>query len=138
MSDYLFVYGTLLPHLAPEAILNEVRQFKWLGHAAVRGRLYNLGLYPGAVLDIAADTQIIGQVCQLPDNPAVLSALDDYEGVYYADNSPDSLFVRTTTVAEFLDGREMTCWIYVYNRDVGDAALVPDGDYTKIAAPAKK
>ena len=118
--------------------MNEVRQFKWCGQASARGRLYNLGAYPGAVLDRAADTRIIGQVCQLPDNPAVLAALDDYEGFYYLNDHSDSLFVRTTTVVQFSDGREITCWIYVYNRDVGGALLVPDGDYAKIAALAKK
>jgi gamma-glutamylcyclotransferase (GGCT)/AIG2-like uncharacterized protein YtfP len=136
MADYLFVYGTLLPHLAPEAVVNEVRQFKWLGQAVASGRLYNLGAYPGAILDPAADTRIIGQVCQLPDNPSVLAALDAYEGIYYADHLPDSLFVRTTTTVKFSDGREITCWIYVYNRDVGDAPLVTDGDYAKIATPS--
>jgi gamma-glutamylcyclotransferase (GGCT)/AIG2-like uncharacterized protein YtfP len=78
MSDYLFVYGTLLPELAPQAVLNEVRQFLWLGQGAACGRLYDLGDYPGAILDAAAETRIVGQVCQLPDNPAVLEALDAY------------------------------------------------------------
>jgi gamma-glutamylcyclotransferase (GGCT)/AIG2-like uncharacterized protein YtfP len=137
MSEYLFVYGTLLPHLAPEAVVNEVRQFQWVGQAATCGRLYDLGAYPGAILDATTNTRIIGQVFQLPDNPAILAALDDYEGFYYADNLPDSLFVRTTTTVKFSDGREMLCWIYVYNRDVGDAPLVADGDYTKIATPPK-
>jgi gamma-glutamylcyclotransferase (GGCT)/AIG2-like uncharacterized protein YtfP len=134
MSDYLFVYGTLLPHLAPPAVLNEVRQFIWLGQGVAGGRLYDLGAYPGAILDAAAETGIIGQVCQLPDDPAVLAALDAYEGYYYADPDPDSLFVRTTTRVRLADGRELDCWIYVYNREAGSAKLVADGDYAKIAA----
>jgi gamma-glutamylcyclotransferase (GGCT)/AIG2-like uncharacterized protein YtfP len=133
MNDHIFVYGTLLPHLAPEAVANEVRQFSWVGQASACGRLYDLGAYPGAILDSATDTKIIGQVFQLPDNPAVLAALDAYEGIYYADPLSDSLFVRTTTTVTFLDGREMVCWIYVYNRDAGDAPLVAGGDYAKIA-----
>jgi gamma-glutamylcyclotransferase (GGCT)/AIG2-like uncharacterized protein YtfP len=134
MSDYLFVYGTLLPELAPQAVLNEVRQFIWLGRGVARGRLYDLGAYPGAILDAAAETRIVGQVCRLPDNPEVLEALDAYEGYYYADPRPDSLFVRATTRVSLADGRELDCWIYIYNREAADAPLVADGDYAKLAA----
>jgi gamma-glutamylcyclotransferase (GGCT)/AIG2-like uncharacterized protein YtfP len=137
MSDYLFVYGTLLPHLAPPAVVNEVRQFIWLGRGTARGRLYDLGAYPGAILDAAAETRIVGQVCQLPDNPAVLEALDAYEGYYYADPSPDSLFVRTTTRVSLADGRELDCWIYVYNREVSDEPLLADGDFANIGGLSK-
>ena len=41
------------------------------------GRLYDLGLYPAAMLDPAAETRIRGEVFQLPDAPEILAAWFD-------------------------------------------------------------
>ena len=50
MSQYLFVYGTLLPELAPAKMAKAVARLKLVGTATIRGRLYDLGNYPGARL----------------------------------------------------------------------------------------
>lgn len=128
MSEYLFVCGTLLPELVPDHLREMVSAFKPLGEATVRGRLYDLGEYPGAVLDENADSLVHGRVFQLPDDPEVLVALDDYECVE-ANDLAASLFIRNTAKAKMSDGGEVVCWIYTYNRDVTGKPLIDTGDY---------
>jgi gamma-glutamylcyclotransferase (GGCT)/AIG2-like uncharacterized protein YtfP len=113
---HLFVYGTLRPGRAPAAIAAQARRLVTLGAATVRGRVYDLGYYPGAVLDPAVRTTIAGTVLRLPDDPSVLAALDAYEG-YVPTDRARSLFVRARTSARLADGRRLACWVYVYNAD---------------------
>ena len=128
MSEYLFLYGTLLPHQAPTEVADIVRQLHRVGPASVRGRLYDLGEYPGAILDDSSDATISGEVFELLNNQALLPVLDSYEG-FDPTNPEDSLFVRTQAVVKLSDGRELGCWVYVYNQDPGTAPLIKSGDY---------
>lgn len=128
MSNFLFVCGTLLPELVPDHLRALVRSFKPLGEGTVRGRLYDLGEYPGAVLDEEAVSVVRGRVFELPDDPSVLEALDDYECVEPNDLAA-SLFIRNTATAKMANGEELACWIYTYNRDVTGKPVIEDGDY---------
>jgi gamma-glutamylcyclotransferase (GGCT)/AIG2-like uncharacterized protein YtfP len=133
VKDYLFVCGTLLPGRAPREIADVASRLRSIGAATVKGRLYDLGAYPGAILDASTPQEISGWVFALPLDPSVLEALDDYEN--YNPHDPEScLFVRTRASVKLDDGRELECWMYVYNRDPGDAPLVPGGDYAKSKA----
>jgi gamma-glutamylcyclotransferase (GGCT)/AIG2-like uncharacterized protein YtfP len=130
MVEFLFLYGTLLPELAPAPLRASLAKLRRLGPGWVPGRLYDLGRYPGAVLDPATATRVVGQVFELPDEPAVLAALDAYEG-FVAAEPAGSLYVREQRPVTLADGRRLACWMYVYNRDPGDRPLVPDGDYRR-------
>src|SRR5689334_9309341 len=79
LPRFVFVYGTLLPGLAPPVIADVVNTLRVIGPATVPGRLYHLGAYPGCVLDGACDGVIHGQLLEIPD-PAALERLDWYEG----------------------------------------------------------
>jgi len=129
MSEYLFVCGTLRPHLLTPQIAPLLGKFQHVGAATVRGQLYHLGAYPGAVLNENGGV-IRGDLLELLDAPAVWTALDDYEG-YKPEDVPGSLFVRTRCQAQLPDGRSIECWMYVYNRSLTAAArLIESGDYT--------
>lgn len=125
MPDPLFVYGTLVPGLAPPAMRDVVAALRPLGSAAVRGRLYDLGDYPGLLLDPAADL-VAGQVLQLPDDPAAWLRLDAYEG-FVPDDPGRSLFRRVRCRAEFEAGGALECWVYVYNGVPDPARQVAGG-----------
>ena len=125
---HVFVYGTLLPGLAPPAIADAVRRLRVVGPATVPGRLYHLGAYPGCVLDGECDDLIHGQLLELPDDPAVLERLDWYEG-YAAHDDAGSLFLRTVCDVALADGRRIPSWVYVYNRPVPPARLISGGRY---------
>lgn len=126
-SPHLFVYGTLLPGLAPPLIRDVVDRLEVVGPATIGGRLYHLGSYPGCVLDAECGRVIHGMALAIPDD-AVLERLDWYEG-FVANDAQGSLFVRGTAHATMADGRAMEVWVYVYNRDVADARLIEDGRY---------
>ena len=76
MSEYLFLYGTLLPGQAPDEVVGVVRHLHRVGAGFVRGHLYDLGDYPGAILDKSSETLISGEVFELPTNRVVLASLD--------------------------------------------------------------
>lgn len=124
---YVFVYGTLLPGLAPPVIADVVNTLRVVGPGTVPGRLYHLGAYPGCVLDGMCDGVIHGQLLAIPD-PAVLERLDWYEG-YAAHDDAGSLFLRTVCDVTLEQGGQVRSWIYVYNRPVPPARLITTGRY---------
>lgn len=75
------------------------------------GWLYDFGAYPGAR---PGEGTILGEIFEL-DDPAILPALDKYEGPEY-----QRALVSTTDAVE--------CWIYWYlGADPG--RLIPSGDW---------
>jgi gamma-glutamylcyclotransferase (GGCT)/AIG2-like uncharacterized protein YtfP len=130
MSQHLFLYGTLLPSEAPEEIASIVKRFRRLGSAHVRGRLYDFGDFPGAVLDPSSRTMIHGELVVLPSDKRILQALDRYEE-FDASDLKNSLFVRKRAKIRMADGSTCEGWIYVYNRHPGKAKLVRGGDYLR-------
>ncbi len=147
MPDYLFAYGTLLPGAAPAEIAGVAARLKAVGEGCVRGRLYNLGHFPGAVLEEdgkertggsdscsgersadlrKAEQLVYGTVFALPHDPEILQALDAYEEFDPA-NAAASQFLRTRCIASLPTGSAIECWIYVYNRGVKNIPVVEGG-----------
>jgi gamma-glutamylcyclotransferase (GGCT)/AIG2-like uncharacterized protein YtfP len=120
---HLFLYGTLLPELAPRELGHYVQRLRDRGQAFVPGRLYDVGPFPGAVVDPTANSQIQGRLFELPDDPAVLEALDYYED--------DKLFTRTAADVTPVDEGSVAAWVYVYNQELDDATLIEHGDYLR-------
>ncbi|HVC94604.1 MAG TPA: gamma-glutamylcyclotransferase family protein [Pirellulales bacterium] len=129
--DYLFVYGTLTPSLAPAVIKPIVMKLRPIGPGSVAGRLYDLGPYPAAIFDAAASTRIFGEVFVFPEaDPEAMRRIDEYEGFDPGDLSR-SLYVRTRQCVTVADGSDLNCWAYQYNRDVTHARLLANGNYAK-------
>ena len=128
MCKHLFVCGTLRPAIVRGEFQSLIASLKQIGRGTTRGRLYDLGDYPGGVLDPDVETAVVGDLLELPDDDAVLATLDEYEG-YFVDDLGRSLFVRRRCPVRLDDGREMESWMYVYNGDVSSAILIPKGDY---------
>lgn len=130
MSQYLFAYGTLQPGLAPKSMEQATAKLLAVGAGFVRGVLYDLGRYPGAIADAGAAGRISGTVMKLPDDGDVLRALDDYEG--FDPQSPDtSEFIREQQVVELLHGGTLMCWFYRYNGKADAASVSPSGVWQK-------
>ena len=131
MPSFLFAYGTLLPGKAPARIAPTVRRLRLVGRGEVRGRLYDLGAYPGAVLGRVSSV-IAGQIYQLPVSPEVLRRLDEYEGFDPADPQ-NSLFVRKRWPVTLQSARKrIMCWVYTYNRPPAVAPRLAGGDFAKM------
>jgi gamma-glutamylcyclotransferase (GGCT)/AIG2-like uncharacterized protein YtfP len=130
MKDYLFLYGTLMPNEADDEVADVIKRLRRVGAAYVRGRLYNLGEYPGGVIDLSANTSIRGELVELPAEKAVLDALDKYEE-FDPSRPQKSLFVRKRTKIKLANGRNVQGWMYVYNRNPGKAPIIRGGSYSK-------
>ena len=126
MSEYLFVYGTLLPGAAPAAMTALLHRLRRVGPAIVPGYLHDLGNYPGIRIDPDANAIVRGELMAVTSAASWLR-LDTYEG--YDRAQPErSLFRRERTRVTRTDtGGEGDAWIYVYNRKLGDAPLIPSG-----------
>jgi gamma-glutamylcyclotransferase (GGCT)/AIG2-like uncharacterized protein YtfP len=135
MKEYLFVYGTLLPEIATNEMASVIKSLALIGPGAVQGKLYDLGEYPGAVLD-SSESKVFGKVFELSGDESLLKTLDRYEG--FDDEDLDhNLFVRAKTNATLNEGLSIECWIYVYNQDTINAALIESGDYIEYKAEAR-
>ena len=130
MSQHLFLYGTLLTSEAPQEIASLVKRARRLGSACVRGRLYDFGEFPGAVLDPSSRSMIYGELVVLPSDERLLEALDQYEEFDPLDPKR-SLFIRKKAKVRMANGSSREGWIYVYNRHPGRAKLVRSGDYLR-------
>jgi len=130
VTHHLFVYGTLSPRHAPPEIAATVRRLRPVGAASVRGRLYDLGKYPGAILSKSSRSVIRGEVFELPSDAQTLSSLDNYEG-FEPGKPSSSLFVRRASSVVMDDGTRLRCWVYVYNGDTRQALPVRSGRYTR-------
>ena len=126
-NDYIYLYGTLLPELAPANLRPLLARLEPVGSATVPGRLYDLGDYPGAVSEVSATLSVHGRVFALPGRD-VLRAFDAYERFDERDVS-GSLYRRVRQLVTLDDGSKVTCWMYAYNRHPRSAPVVPGGDY---------
>jgi gamma-glutamylcyclotransferase (GGCT)/AIG2-like uncharacterized protein YtfP len=130
VTEYLFLYGTLKPDTADREISPIVQRLRNIGRGRVRGKLYDLGGYPGAVVDASSNSFVRGLLVELPADRATLEALDRYEE-FDPSNPGDSLFIRTKTTVRLTNGRSVRGWMYVYNRDPGNAPVIRGGEYPK-------
>ncbi len=128
MSKYLFVYGTLLPDEAPAEIARAIRRLRVVGRGRARGRLYDFGDFPGAVVTPSARSTIAGLVYEIPADPELLRELDSYEG-FDPIHPTNSLFLRRKRWITLEDGRRLLSWVYEYNRDPGSGVYLPRGNY---------
>ena len=119
MSKHLvFVYGTLrrggvraMDELFPGA--------EFVGDARVSGRLYDLGDFPGLLLDESGARQVVGEVYEVDDE--TLSRLDDIE-------APSSYWRKRVEVS--VGNRETACWVYEPDPKLYDfRVLIASGDW---------
>jgi gamma-glutamylcyclotransferase (GGCT)/AIG2-like uncharacterized protein YtfP len=122
MNNHLvFVYGTLrqggvreMPQIFPDA--------KFVGQASVSGSLYDLGTYPGLLLD-ESSSLVIGEVYEIDDE--TLYKLDEIEAA--SDYGRKQVEVS-------LDNQRMRCWIYAPDsKGYSDRTLITSGDWIEYA-----
>jgi gamma-glutamylcyclotransferase (GGCT)/AIG2-like uncharacterized protein YtfP len=87
-----------------------------------RGRLLDLGAYPG-LIDGRGDVH--GEVYRL-DALELLRDLDREEGYN---------FERRRTVVTLADGRRVRAWVYRYRGSRVRAVPIADGDYRRVRPP---
>jgi gamma-glutamylcyclotransferase (GGCT)/AIG2-like uncharacterized protein YtfP len=130
MSSYLFAYGSLQPGYVPGEMAHSVAKLMIIDRGYAKGALYDLGGYPGAILDPSSEQRIAGIVLRLPEDADLLRELDAYEE-FDPDAPGSSPFLRILRPIELASGGTLQCWVYVYNRDPGSAPVIPDGRFRK-------
>jgi gamma-glutamylcyclotransferase (GGCT)/AIG2-like uncharacterized protein YtfP len=120
----LFVYGTLRRGAPMHGLLEPGARF--VGPARFRGRLYDLGAFPGVVASRRAADVVHGELFELtgPDPEAALDALDRYEGRF---------FHRVEVDVETAERGVERAWIYLYRGELARSRRIASGDF--LAAP---
>lgn len=86
---------------------------KMLGTGTMRGRIFSLGDYPGAVHEPEATSTVNGDVFELKNNELVFKVLDEYEGI--GEQFPEPYEYDRILCPIQLFGQEIQCWVYVWN-----------------------
>ena len=122
-GDFLFVYGTLRSSFTNPHARLLAQQATLRGPARVRGRLYDLGEFPGMRVATAGEEWVRGELHELRDE-VILAELDRYEG-------PE--FLRQECIAITDGGFEVRAWVYGYTGELSEDQRIVSGDYLKSA-----
>ena len=127
-SNVMFVYGTLRKDTAsPMAHIIDA-YCDVIGEGYILGSLYDLGRYPGVLVGHEHPGKVFGQLFRLNDEQKVLAEFDYYEEC--SDDFPKPhLYIREAVDVYLPDGEKGKAWVYIYNRDVSEATLIPEGNY---------
>jgi gamma-glutamylcyclotransferase (GGCT)/AIG2-like uncharacterized protein YtfP len=127
-STFLFVYGSLIDEGNEFAIYLKGNS-TFYSPGKVKGKLYDIGEYPGAVLSAEDDAYIYGNILRIDTPEKVFKVIDDYEG-YGGEQSWPNEFTRVLTYIETEIGI-INCWIYVYNLPVNGLGYIKGGRYIR-------
>ena len=126
MINKLFIYGSLLEtgnefgrYLKQHATIYK--------HGKFKGKLYDVGEYPGAIYLPDTDYKVHGIIIQLTNTDEALKYIDDYEGFGENQLQPN-LFIRKLLTVQTADGN-VKCWVYLYNHHTVHLKQILSGDY---------
>jgi gamma-glutamylcyclotransferase (GGCT)/AIG2-like uncharacterized protein YtfP len=127
VSEHVFFYGTLMTPFNRPGRQRVNPKLTFGGRGTIRAALFDLGIYPAAV-PTEDGSEVLGELYEMQDPPAVLAALDEIEG--YRPNEPErSLYTRVLTDVTLEDGQVQRAWAYFYNAPLGRAQRIASGDY---------
>nr|WP_277348901.1 gamma-glutamylcyclotransferase family protein [Sneathiella limimaris] len=123
----MFVYGTLRRDF-PGPMIKEVRRYcQFVETGTVRGKLYDLGSYPGFV-DVKKDAiDIVGDIMELK-SPDALAVFDEYEECGPSDPKPWP-YVRKRLPVLGAGGKKRSAWVYLYTRSTVGFTEINSGDF---------
>ncbi len=127
-SHFVFVYGSLRSGFQSTAYEYISRYFNFFGEAKVKGKLFDLGEYPGAV-PTQDDSFIRGELYIVKNENEfswAIAQLDDYEGVLVEPN--EKPMYRREIADIFVNDAIVPAWIYWYNGNVSDKPVISSGD----------
>ena len=130
MTERLFVYGTLRKDSRRSMHHMLAQQARFVGYARTRGRLYQLGGYPGLVSSGEPRAWVRGEVYALERPSEVLARLDDYEGCGPNDAKPYE-FERVQGEVVLESGETSLAWIYLYAGALVGRREIASGDYCR-------
>lgn len=121
MTDLIFVYGSLMSKVPSRASEWLAQNASLLCMDAVHGQLFDLGSYPGLVVNANSPELVIGEVHRLKKREQALIYLDKYEGVAV----PVPEYERRLCLT--LQG--FHCWVYEFLPYKNVFPLISSGNY---------
>ena len=103
---------------------------KALGEAKMRGELYRISWYPGAVYNPELSTYVYGELFEIQEETTLFKQLDKYEGVGVEFPVPNE-YERIKVFVEF-DNQEVESWIYNYNISLLGAGKITSGKFYNV------
>ena len=134
-DSLLFVYGTLRPCSRTPVARWLGAHACYLGPARTRGRLYDLGHFPGLRAPRSLREWVSGDLYVLP-RAAMLRTLDRYETAPHGRGLAPFERVRCSVELQRNMGRARRhiAWAYVYRRSIMQCARIRSGDYLHCAS----
>jgi gamma-glutamylcyclotransferase (GGCT)/AIG2-like uncharacterized protein YtfP len=129
----LFVYGTLLRRSRHPMARFLAERARHVGAAKVRGRLYDLGRYPGMCAAMTDADWVHGDLYDLGEGTTTLAELDAYE---LAESPLPARFDRDVAEATLDDGTRVNAWVWWYRGDVEERLRIVSGRYAKNCEPS--
>ncbi len=120
MTRLLFAYGTLRREAPMHALLAGSARF--VGEAVFRGRLWDLGAYPGVTDSRFRGDQVRGELFALAEEgrESLLDSLDRYEG---------EAFERALREVVTADGETCAAYVYIFLGSTRGGRRIESGDY---------
>jgi gamma-glutamylcyclotransferase (GGCT)/AIG2-like uncharacterized protein YtfP len=125
--DLLFVYGTLLPECNLSISTQFVQDAEFIGHGYVFANLYDLGDYPGMVLDLSLKHKVFGYIYRLKSPEKTLLLLDEYEDIN--PSFPENNEYIRAIIKVICGERALYAYAYLYVNDVLPLKKIHSGDY---------
>jgi len=124
----LFVYGTLRRDQRHEMFRLLARHARFIGDGTIRGKLYDLGTYPGWVPSPGGN--VLGEVYAIDPEQweGIISRLDDYEGCSASDPEPHE-YRRVVVDVTLSNGQTVDAWAYRLSHQPEQSREIRSGDY---------
>ena len=127
-AEFIFVYGTLRKQMASDMHHVLARHCDYFSDGVMRGKLYEVCGYPGAIESGDANDKVSGELYKMHDPKLVLARLDDYEECSDRFPMPQE-YSRKRLSIELGCGDSVVAWVYLYNHDVSKLQQIFSGDY---------
>ncbi|ASU35019.1 gamma-glutamylcyclotransferase family protein [Mucilaginibacter xinganensis] len=126
ICSYLFVYGSLLDDKNKFAIYLK-DNCTFYADGKLTGKLYDIGEYPGAILQTEDANYVHGKVFLINKPQALFEQLDDYEGYGETQPQPNEFIRVLADIA--VEAELLRCWTYLYNLPVEEFKQIVSGNY---------
>ncbi len=124
--DHIFFYGTLMRTFPLRARAGIDDWLEYVGSGRVAGVLFDLGSYPGLVVD--SGNEVCGEIYRILDPFKLFDRVDTIED-YCATAPSEGEYVRQRMSAILDDGRATIVWGYVYNQRLPSFGRIECSDY---------
>lgn len=124
MNEFLFAYGTLMSSESTDAARRLGSEATLIGTAAIMGRLFDQGRWPGLISSSEQGNIVHGELWRLRSSVS-LEWLDIYEGIRPDIQFPE--YARKLVWVYSPGGPARQAWGYVYQWPVRECDLIPTG-----------